>query len=101
MNTLRGRPVCAKQVIPNDFVFFQQNQDEDLPIILQSIKERIEALIRITEGDIEGVNGQIDQSFFDTSRIPERVGMSLWKGWSDLIIWEKLKKKTNGKVIIN
>jgi len=34
LGLLRGRPICTKQVMPNDFVFFELNQDEEMPIVL-------------------------------------------------------------------
>ena len=77
LGLLRGRPICAKQLLPDDFVFFEHNQDEELPILLQSVKERIEALVRAQNGEIPTTNGQIADSFFDTSKIPDRVGISL------------------------
>lgn len=58
-------------------MFFDIDQDEDQAIVLQTCKERIESLVRGHVGEIDSKQGQIRDDFFDTSKLPERIGRSL------------------------
>ena len=49
----RGKTVCKRKIIPNEFVFFDLSPDEEQPIVLQCCKERVEALVRSHVGEIQ------------------------------------------------
>ena len=73
----KGKVICRRKTIPRDFVYFEMNLDEDISILLQACKERIQTLLRDHVGEIDISGGQISDDFFDTNKIPERVGRSL------------------------